>query len=266
MRGYPGTTPEGDSVVDAVTNYRNTMFIGLYVNAVDPDLVDGLVLSDGAGANGSGSGSGSGSVSTPIHPLIEVPTGSIPGYQRAYPSDWRQTIATGLIHLRGHATFRTSATPASPVNAYGWFAAIPVQESGVALVGFEPFAEPVPISSEGQFLIAPLDLVVYQPDPSVGAQVSVAGDGLVFGGSFAGRKITTDVHTRSDLEFVRFLFRALKRIPGHDARALQVHSPAARTSPIPIVDPNDKDMMVSLGKLQNRLSELHTLWTGRNLN
>lgn len=266
MVRLPAAAPAGASVVDAVSAFRSTVFIGLYGNNPDPTEVDGLTLASGLDAAGSGSGSGSGAGVPPSNPLIELSNAAVPGYQRAYPANWRQVTDTGLIYLRGTAVFRASGAPPIPVQAYGWFAALPVTNSGVELLSFAPFQNAQAFRQEGDAIYVPLSLLVSQPNPADPASITVDTEGMAFGVATGKVALDTDVHTKSDLQFVRFLHRALKRIPDHDRRALAVHSRASRTSPIPIVDPNDKDTKVAILTIRDRLRAMHELWTGRPLN
>lgn len=70
-------------------------------------------------------------------------------------------------------------------------------------------------------------------------------------------------HSRSDLLFVRGLFRHLKRVATHDA-AISQQTDLSISSPVPIIDDGpDGPHAQALIKFSNRLSDLYTYWTGK---
>lgn len=246
-----------DSIVDAIKNYRGNIAIGLYGNDPDPSLVDGLDLAGG----GSGSGSGGGSLT---NPLVEV--SGVPGYMMAYPSDWRTEIDTGgNVGIRGTATFRCSGNLSANVKIYGWFAVIPRQGSDPTLLAFAPLQTPQSFRRAGDIITVPVSIFASQPDVNNPAIVTGDTDGDAFVVNL-GKPIDGSIHTKSDVEFVSYLYRQLARIADHDLRALAPRLGSERTSPIPVIDTTNKALAVGLGLLKSRLSALHVLWTGRPLN
>lgn len=249
----PHLPPLGDDLLSAVQQYLSSLWVGLFDNAVDADLVTGVALAGGGGVPGA-------------DPLEEVSAAEVPGYAASYPGDWALTVVSPtVLRLTGTASWTCSEAPETPVPCYGYFVAFPQQGGDVALVGFSQADpdDPPTFVGAGDTITMPVSLLISQPDPGGPAQVTVDGGGASFVGN-AGGKEPVDVHTMSDVQFVKFLNRALARVAGHDQRAQRAKTGASRTSPLTIVGQDVKGAQ-AVAWLRQKTSALHQLWTRKPL-